>query len=128
MDLQELDGILDRLLTTAPKHPGHAYWLFPKSVAHSCEGPCERALGYAEQSTEEQPAFALSWMHLANLLGRLTRHEAARAAAQRCNEINAHMSPDYYASLMSVLSDNDGVIASRTTGLRQAGLISETRV
>jgi TolB-like protein/Tfp pilus assembly protein PilF len=122
-DFTELNSILDRLLTAAPKHPGSAYWKFHKSVVYSCEGKCERALEYAEQATSEQPRFALAWMNYANLLGRLGMHDRARAAVERCHEANPRMTVSYYEELMSVLTDQESVIASRTMGLREAKLL-----
>ena len=116
-DLRELHGILDRLLDTAPKHPGRPYWLYHKSVAYSCEDRCEDALEAVRQATAEQPRFALAWMDCANVLGRLSRPEAARAAAERCTSINPSMTTGYYVQLMSVLSDDADVVKSRTAGL-----------
>ncbi len=43
-DLRELHEIVDRLLATSAQHPGRAYWVFHKSVAHTCAGECEQAL------------------------------------------------------------------------------------
>jgi adenylate cyclase len=122
-DLRELHQIIDRLLATSAQHPGRAYWVFHKSVAHTCSGDCELALGHAEEYTVEQPRFSLGWMHYANVLGRLGRAADARAALDQCLANNPLMRPAYYAKLMAVLTDQDAVIRSRTEGLYSAGLL-----
>jgi len=126
-DLRELHEIVDRLLATSAQHPGRVYWLFHKSVAHACAGDCERAIAPAEEYTIEQPRFSLGWMHYANVLGRLGRGDAARAALEQCLGHNPLMRPAYYVELMSVLSDQSAVVESRTAGLYAAGLIQAAR-
>jgi adenylate cyclase len=123
-DLAELHAILDRMLLSSPRHPGHAYWLFHKSVALACADRCEEARACAEESAAEQPRFALGLMHYANVLGRLGAREAARAAAQKCRAANSHMTPAFYAELMGVLTDQASVIDKRTSGLRASGLLA----
>lgn len=126
-DLREVHQIVDRLLGTSPQHPGRVYWLFHKSVAYACAGDCEHALGPAEEYTVEQPRFSLGWMHYANVLGRLGRKDAARAALEQCLSHNPLMRPSYYVELMGVLSDQPAVVQSRTAGLYAAGLIEAPR-
>jgi len=123
-DLTELHEIIERLLaTSSEQHPGRSYWLFHKSVAYACAGDCERALVHAEEYTAEQPRFSLGWMHHANVLGRLGRASAARTALERSVEHNPLMDARYYVELMGVLTDQQGVIRSRTEGLYAAGLL-----
>jgi adenylate cyclase len=124
-DLEELHGILDRLLEHGTKHPGYPYWLFHKSVAHCCEGDCERALDYVRRATAAQPRFALGWMHQANVHGLLGQVDEAREAAARCLNANPRIDGRYYETLMRVFSDNEDVVACRVAGLRSAGLIGE---
>jgi TolB-like protein len=126
-DLRELHEIIDRLLTTSAQHPGRAYWIFHKSVAHTCAGECEQALLHAEEYTVEQPRFSLGWMHYANVLGRVGRAEDAQAAVEQCLANNPLMKPAYYVKLMAVLTDQDAVIRSRTEGLYTAGLLQAPR-
>ena len=126
-DLRELHEIVDRLLATAGQHPGRAYWVFHKSVAHTCAGESELALAHAEEYTVEQPRFSLGWLHYANVLGRIGRIEDAHAAVEQCLANNPLMKPAYYAKLMTVLTDQDAVIRSRTEGLYAAGLIEAPR-
>jgi TolB-like protein len=123
-DLAELHTILDRMLASSPRHPGRAYWLFHKSVALTCADRCEEARVCAEESAAEQPRFALGLMHHANVLGRLRKLDAARAAAQKCLAANSHMTPVFYAELMSVLTDQETVVDKRTSGLRASGLLA----
>ena len=119
-DLIELNEILDRLTRLAPRHPGMAYWLFHRSVACCCQDECEEARKYAQLTTQLQPRFALAWIHLGNVLGRLAEPEPARAAVARGIAVNAHFTPEYYAVLMETLSDQPAVVARRTAGLEQA--------
>jgi tetratricopeptide (TPR) repeat protein len=127
-DLAELHAIVDRLLaTSSPQHPGRSYWLFHKSVAYACSGDCERALVHAEECTVEQPRFSLGWMHHANVLGRLGRASAARAALERSVQHNPLMDARYYVELMAVLTDQPSVIRSRTEGLYAASLLEAPR-
>lgn len=122
-DRRELHEIIDRLLATAGQHPGRAYWVFHKSVAHMCDGEHELALGHAREYTVEQPRFSLGWLHYVNVLGHLGRSAEARAALEQSLATNPLMTPAYYAKLMAVLSDQPSVIDSRTAGLKQAGLL-----
>ena len=126
-DLRELHEIVDRLLATSAQHPGRVYWLFHKSVAYACAGECERAISPAEEYTIEQPRFSLGWLHYANVLGRLGRKDAARAALEQGLGHNPLMRPAYYVELMGVLSDQPAVVESRTAGLYAAGLIEARR-
>ena len=122
-DRRELHEIVDRLLATSAQHPGRAYWVFHKSVAHMCDGEHELALGHAREYTVEQPRFSLGWLHYANVLGHLGRSAEARSALEQSLTTNPLMTPAYYAKLMAVLSDQQSVIESRTAGLKQAGLL-----
>jgi TolB-like protein/predicted Zn-dependent protease len=123
-DLAELHTILDRMLSSSPRHPGRAYWLFHKSVALTCADRCEEARACAEESAAEQPRFALGLMHYANVLGRLGQLDAARTAAQKCLAANSRMTPAFYANLMGVLTDQASVVDKRTSGLRASGLLA----
>jgi adenylate cyclase len=122
-DRRELHEIVDRLLATSAQHPGRAYWVFHKSVAYSCDGDHEQALAHAQEYTVEQPRFSLGWLHYANVLGSLGKSMEARAALEQSLATNPLMTPAYYAGLMAVLSDQASVVESRTTGLKQAGLL-----
>jgi adenylate cyclase len=126
-DRRELHEIVDRLLATSAQHPGRAYWVFHKSVAYSCDGDYERALGHAQEYTVEQPRFSLGWLHYVNVLGYVGRNAEARGALDQSLATNPLMTPAYYAKLMTVLSDQPSVIESRTAGLERAGLLSAAR-
>jgi TolB-like protein len=127
-NLTELHEIMDRLLTTAPRHPGRSLWQFHKSVAYACSDECERALELAEDYTAENPRFTLGLMHYANVLGRLGRAGEARAAADRSADQNPLMDPSYYAELMASLTDQPTVVERRTSGLIAAGLLDPSKV
>jgi adenylate cyclase len=122
-DLAEVHEIVERLLATSPQHPGRVYWLFHRSVAYACADDCERSLAESEEYTSEQPQFSLGSMHHANVLGRLGRHDDARAAVERSMQHNPLMTPLYYAELMTVLTDQPAVVDKRTSGLTSAGII-----
>lgn len=122
--LAELIEILDKLLGSAPRHPGRAYWLFHKSVACSIIEDAANALELVVDSTRIQPRFALAWMHKAEVLGALGRPDDCRAAADECMRISPGFTPEYYADLMSVLTDQTDVISRRTGGLRSAKLLA----
>lgn len=122
-DLAEVHEIVGRLLATSPEHPGRVYWLFHRSVAFACADDCERALADAEEYAAEQPRFSLGSMQLANVLGRLGRREDARAAVEQSLQLNPLLTPDYYAELMTVLTDQPAVVDKRTSGLVSAGLV-----
>jgi tetratricopeptide (TPR) repeat protein len=122
-DRRELHEIVDRLLATSAQHPGRAYWVFHKSVAYTCDGDYERALGHAQEYTIEQPRFSLGWLHYVNVLGHRARDADARAALEQSLATNPLMTPLSYAQLMAVLSDQPGVIESRTAGLKRVGLL-----
>jgi hypothetical protein len=62
-------------------------------------------------------------MHLANVLGRLGRTDAARSTLQTSAASNPLMDARYYAELMAVLSDQASVIERRTSGLQAAGVL-----
>jgi TolB-like protein len=126
-DLKELHEIMDRLLLTAPRHPGRSHWQFHKSVAYTCSDECERALALAEDYTAENPRFTLGLMHYANVLGRLGRADEARTAIDRSADQNPLMDPNYYAELMASLTDQPGVIERRTSGLVAAGLLDASK-
>ena len=121
--LQELDEILRRVLSSAPRHPGRAYWLFHQSVLCCVRQESDAALEHVVNSTSEQPRFALAWMHKANVLGELGRADDARAAVDRCSGISSRFTPAYYVELMSVLTDNQDVIDHRVGGLQAADLL-----
>ena len=122
-DLQEVHDIVERLLTTSPQHPGRVHWLFHRSVAFVCADDCERALAFAEDYASEQPRFALCWVHYANVLGRLGRHDEARAVLDKSLDLNPLLTPAYYGELMAVLSDQPTVVERRVAGLRAAGFL-----
>jgi tetratricopeptide (TPR) repeat protein len=126
-DLDEVHRIVARLLATSPQHPGRIYWLFHDSVAYVCADDCERALAQAEEYAAEQPKFSLGSLHYANVLGRLGRHQEARAAVDQSLQHNPLMTPAYYVDLMGVLTDQPAVVTRRTSGLASAGLIEPPR-
>ena len=122
-DLNELMEIIDRLILSAPNHPGRAYWLFHQSVALLCSGDTEKALRKSQKSNSEQPTFSIGSIHLANILGILGRKAEARSIVERCVANNSRFTTSYYAELMGVLTDQADVIEIRTAGLRGAQLL-----
>lgn len=117
-DLEELQRILDRLIAMEPEHPGVPFWLYHRSIAHSCLREPEAALPPIEEALELQPQFALGWMQLANARGQLAQQSAATEALERCQQLNPAMTTAHYRSLVTRISGgNPLVIDTRTSGL-----------
>ncbi|HEX7082287.1 MAG TPA: winged helix-turn-helix domain-containing protein [Gammaproteobacteria bacterium] len=122
-DLSDLHGILDRLLSMEPHHPGVAFWRYHESVAAVCEGKLEDARASAEAALELRPNLSLACMHHANVLGRLNLKKAAQDALERCRKINPAMTPKHFESLIERMTDNESVIEHRLGGLRKIGAL-----
>jgi TolB-like protein/DNA-binding winged helix-turn-helix (wHTH) protein len=122
-DLSDLHGILDRLLSMEPHHPGVAFWRYHESVADICEGHLERARTSAEAALELRPNLSLAWMHYANVLGQSNHKKAAQEASERCAKVNPAMTPKHFASLIKRMTDNESVIDHRLGGLRKIGAL-----
>ena len=118
-DLEELHGILDRLLTMEPQHPGVAFWRYHQSVAELCAGHAENARAAVETALELRPNLSLGWMHYANVLGHLKLEQEAKTALARCKKVNPAMTPKHFESLVRHMTDNEHVIAQRLGGLRK---------
>ena len=116
-DLDELDRILDRLLTLEPQHPGTPFWLYHRSVAHTCRANYDAASIAIEAALERQPASALGWMHYANVLGHQNKKQEAKEALARCRECNPAMTVSHFDTVIRKLSSDDRVIEARTGGL-----------
>ena len=117
----ELLEILDRLLAQGAQHPGRPYWLFHKSVALSIERKLEQALDCIKPALDEQPRFAIGWMHTANLHALMGNAGAAEESVQKSLAINQAFTPAYYLRLIDRLTDDAAVARQRTKGLSEAG-------
>jgi TolB-like protein len=122
-DLHELQGILTRLLTTEPHHPGVAFWLYHKSVADVCEGHYEPALESVEGAVELRPKLSLAWMHCANVLGQLDLTERGKEALEQCRKVNPAMTPKHFESLVKRTSNDKQMTEHRLGGLRKLGAL-----
>jgi len=122
-DLRDLRGILNRLLTMEPRHPGVPFWLYHQSVVDSCEGDYDSAARSVQSAVELSPSLALAWMHYANVLGQQGLKDRAREAAQRCDAVNPAMTPKHYEGLIKKISGNEHVIKQRLGGLKSAGVL-----
>ncbi len=122
-DLNELRGILTRLLATEPHHPGVAFWLYHKSVADVCEGRYEPALESAEGAIELRPKLSLAVMHCANVLGQLDLEERGKQALEQCRKVNPAMTPKHFESLIKRTSNDKQMTEHRLGGLRKLGAL-----
>jgi TolB-like protein len=122
-DLTELRGILTRLLTMEPHHPGVAFWRYHHSVADVCEGRYDAGLEHAQAAVELHPRLALALMHYANVLGQLNLKERADEALARCREVNAALTPKHFESFVKRTSNDKAMTEHRTGGLRKLGLL-----
>ena len=125
-DLNELHSVLSRILTMAPEHPGAAYWLHHRAAAYVCHDELDEARAYAEQSIDKHRGLSWAWHTYANILGCLGDISGARAAADEALQLNAHMTPDHYASRLTVMTSDDATFERRTAGLRAAELLTES--
>jgi len=124
-DLDELHGVLSRILTMAPEHPGAAYWLHHRAAAYVCNDELDEARTYAEQSIDKHSGLSWAWHSYANILGGLGDISAAREAAGEALRSNSHMTPAHYASRLAVMTIDDTVLERRIAGLRDADLLVE---
>jgi len=122
-DLEDLRGVLDRLLAMEPHHPGAAFWLYHKSVAAACAGDYDTALEAAEAALDLRPSLALAWIHYANVLGHKKLKDRAAQALEQCKKINPAMTPKHYESLVKRMSRDKTLIEHRLGGLRDIGAL-----
>ncbi|MEE9141227.1 MAG: hypothetical protein V3U59_00800 [Gammaproteobacteria bacterium] len=125
--LAELQRIVDRLLSSAPHHPGVPYWLYHKSVACTCEGIDTAAVEFARKSVDAQPNFVPAWMQYANALGYVGDREHAGRALDQARSISPAMTPEFFESLMNVMCENAEIIALRLGGLKKAGALHSAK-
>lgn len=121
-DLVELRGVLERLLTMEPQHPGAAFWHYHRSVVDACEGDFAAARRSAESAVELRPRLALAWMHYANVLGHESDKAKAREAAAQCQKINPALTPKHFESLVKKIAA-PAVVEPRVGGLKKIGAL-----
>jgi adenylate cyclase len=126
-DLEDVRGVLDRLLTMEPHHPGAAFWLYHKSVAAACAGDYDTALEAAEAALDLRPSLALAWMHYANVLGHKKLKDRAAEALEQCKKINPAMTPKHYESLIKRMSRDKTLVEHRLGGLRNIGALRRSK-
>ena len=124
-DLDELHTVIERLLKTAPEHPGAAYWLHHRAAAYLCTDELEKAKACSEQSIGKHRGLSWAWLTYANVLGRLGDNEAARDAVAEALHLNAHMTAEHYAHRLGVMTVHQATVDRRTEGLRAAGILSD---
>ena len=121
-DLNELHGIMTRILKAAPMHPGAPYWMYHLSVASTCEGQNELAVDFARQSVGRNPRFPWALMQYANALGTAEDVDGALEAIDRCQQISPGLTPDFYNSMIRGMSQNQEIAELRMAGLRSLNL------
>lgn len=122
-ELEELHEIMERMLQTAPRHPGAPYWLYHRSVAYTCDGTDALAVEYAQKSVELNPVFPWGWMQYANALGRTGAVDEARKAVCRSAEISPALTPNHYELMVRGMSASDAVATPRLAGLLEAEVL-----
>jgi TolB-like protein len=125
-DLDELNGIVDRLLATAPEHPGAAYWLFHKSVSYSLQGETGTALQLMQQASAQHQPVPWAYMHIANINGLLGNITEAHEAAAQAKQLNPAMTPKHYAECIHTMMASKESANRRLEGLTAAGLLNNT--
>jgi TolB-like protein/tetratricopeptide (TPR) repeat protein len=122
-DLEELLEICAHLLESAPSHPGAPYWQYHRSVALTCAGDNQAALEPIEECLAAQPEFALGLLHYGNALGQLGRNADATAVVTKAVQVNSKLTPERYANIIELLTDQAGVRKQRLSGLKKAKLL-----
>ena len=122
-DRQEAQSILDRIIATAPQHPGVAYWMHHKAVAYTGERQYEDAARLAKQALDRQPGLAWAWYLLANAAAMTGDNESAENAAARASSANPELSVTEYAAIVDRTSASEEICESRLAGLKDLGLL-----
>ncbi|HNP34691.1 MAG TPA: hypothetical protein PKK10_02455 [Woeseiaceae bacterium] len=116
-ELDELHRIMQRMLDSAPSHPGAPFWLFHRSVASSLGGDNEQAVQLAADSVQQNPRIPIVWMQYANALGSTGRLELAEKAIGRAQAVGPYMAAHYEVVIRAMCGNKD-VFAKRVTGVR----------
>ena len=122
-DIEELLKITERLILSAPSHPGVPYWQYHRSVALASTGDYAGAIDAIEACLAEQPEFAIGLMHYANVLGEAGRIEDAISAVSKALQANSALTVQRYAEIIGQLTDQKNVREQRLAGLRKAELL-----
>jgi adenylate cyclase len=125
-DLDELNGIVERLLATAPEHPGAAYWLFHKSVSYSLQGELKTAAKLMSDAASRHQPVPWAYMHIANINGLLGKHDEAQNAVTQAKQLNPKMTPDHYAECIHAMTLNKKTASKRLEGLVTSCLLNNT--
>jgi len=123
-ELEEAVGILNRLLTVAPKHPSIPYWNYFLSAALLRQGKVEEAEAAAQAVLKLQPSYYIAWIALANIYGHLGQNEKAHEAAEKSMAMNPLLTLEGAAHIMRVVSMSDEAVEPLISGLRSAGLLN----
>lgn len=121
--IQEAHAILDRILSSAPQHPGQAYWMHHKATAFTCEQNYVGAANFARRSVDRQPGLAWAWYLLANAQAMTGNDDIAKSAAESAADANPELSVREYAEIVERTSANAAVSDLRLAGLRALGLL-----
>ncbi len=116
-DLEEVHGIMDRILTATPMHPGAPYWMYHRSVAYTCQGQSQKAVDFARKSVTRNPGFPWALMQYANALGVVGDKTGAIEATTRCRKISPGLTTDHYASMIHQMTANSSISARRMAGI-----------
>ena len=117
--LDELHGIVERLLSLSGTHPGTPFWLYHQSVLQSCRAEHSAAVEAGRQSVERNPAFPWGWMQYANALGSAGSSNESAAATKRALELAPTMTIDHYRSVVLGMSANEAAAATEVFRTRR---------
>ncbi|NKB99458.1 MAG: tetratricopeptide repeat protein [Pseudomonadales bacterium] len=116
-DIDNLLGILQRILKSSPDHPGAPHWHHHRAVALSCSGDLAAAESAALQSIEGAPKLSWSWMNLANIRAQTGNLDGAQQAASAALEVNTNMTTDHYVAQILRMNETPGYVDERTRGI-----------
>jgi TolB-like protein len=117
-DLSELQDIMNRLIESAPDHPGSSFWLFHRSVAATCCGELENAVKFSKASMARNSRFPFGWYQCANALGASGQLEQASDALRRCRELSPQLDVSYYEKIIDDMYKNKDTAQCRLAGIR----------
>ncbi|KAA9134120.1 tetratricopeptide repeat protein [Marinihelvus fidelis] len=121
-ETREAVAIADRLLAMAPKHPSRPYWHYFRGSALNRLGDLEGAAKAANQALEDQPAFNIAYILLANVLALGGDLDGARAAYAASLQINPFLGPEFAIQRMKTVCMSEEAAEPMYRGLVLAGL------
>jgi TolB-like protein len=120
--LQEAENILDRILESAPQHPGAGFWWHHKALVCTSRGDFDGAVSCVSKALQKQPGYAWAWFLKANALASIGDETGAREALARGQSANKNLSFRDFAAIVKKTSATDEAAERRLAGLISIGL------